>query len=114
MKEILNLLPYLGVAMILNIVAGTWYNVKVQDFKFDWKILANGVWKALCLAGIYIGLAYIFDGLPSLAETIGVTPTFIIKLAIATYTALVIVSLAKIQGINIKVKELNQTSKEEK
>lgn len=37
MIEVLHLLPVLAVAMVLNIAINTWFNVKVQDFKFDWK-----------------------------------------------------------------------------
>ncbi|HZK27048.1 MAG TPA: hypothetical protein VFD00_05890 [Thermoclostridium sp.] len=113
MKEVLHLLPVLAIAMILNIAINTWFNVKVQDFKFDWKILANGAKKALIIGVTYIGLAYIFTEVPSLTETLGITPVFIIILAIGTYTYDVVKGLAKVQGIKVEIKEIKQTSKDE-
>lgn len=114
MIEVLHLLPVLAVAMVLNIAINTWFNVKVQDFKFDWKILANGAKKALIIGVTYIGLAYIFIEVPSLTETLGITPVFIIILAIGTYTYDVVKGLAKVQGIKVEMKEVKQTPKETK
>ena len=114
MIEILELLKPLAIAMALNIAINTWFNVKVQDFKFDWKILANGIKKALIIGATYIGLAYIFTEVPSLTETLGITPVFIIILAIGTYTYDVIKGLAKVQGIKVEMKEVEQTPKETK
>ena len=46
MKEIVSLLPVLLAAMLMNIMAGTYFNIGKQNIVFDWKKLASGIMKA--------------------------------------------------------------------
>lgn len=99
MKEILNLLPALFVAIAMNISAGLYYNIGTQKLSFEWKKLISGIQKAIIVAGMFIGLAYCFEATD--LSSIGVTPVFIMTSAIILYVGKTIVSLQKILGIDV-------------
>ena len=101
MMEIINLLPVLAVAMILNIALGTWYNIKVDAIDFDMAKLLDGLKKAIIIALSFIGLAYIVMEVPQVTDAIGVEPSGIITLAIIGYTVKFVAQLAKILNIQI-------------
>ena len=51
MKEIVNLLPVLFTAMLMKIMAGTYFNIGKQNIVFNWKKLASGIIKAGIVGG---------------------------------------------------------------
>lgn len=102
MIEVLNLLPVLAVAMILNIACGTWYNIKFTDITFDKAKFLDGIKKAVIIGVSLVGLAYIVSEVPSVTDAIGIAPIGIITLAIIAYTVKFVGNLAKILGVNIK------------
>ena len=104
MVEILNALYILGIAVICNILCGVYYNINVQDMKFDWIKLINGIIKAIIVAIISVGMAFIFDKMPDLAEAIGVTPMIVMNSAIILYVGKDLVGFGKILGIKVAVK----------
>lgn len=100
MKEIMNLLPVLAVAICMNLASGLYYNIGTQKMKFDFKILVSGIVKAAIIAGMFIGLAYCFEVTD--LSSIGVTPIFVMMSAITLYVSKALISLAKILGVEIK------------
>ena len=114
MKEILNYLPLLAIAMMSNILCGVYYNINVKEIKFDWIKLLNGLIKATIVATVFIGVAYIFDNMSDLSTALGVTPQFIMISAVTLYTGKALVSLAKILGVDITVKKIKEALKIEK
>ena len=102
MKEILNLLPVLAVAIAMNIGAGLYYNIGTKKLSFSWKVLVSGIIKATIVAGMFIGTAYCFEATD--LSSIGVTPIFVMTSAITLYVGKALVSLGKILGIEVKTK----------
>lgn len=102
MKEILNLLPVLAVAIAMNIGSGLYYNIGTKNLKFNWKTLITGIIKATIVAGMFIGTAYCFEATD--LSSIGVTPVFVMMSAITLYVGKALVSLGKILGIEVKTK----------
>lgn len=102
MKEILNLLPVLFVAIAMNIAAGLYYNIGTQKLSFDFKKLLSGIIKAIIVAGMFIGLAYCFEATD--LSSIGVTPIFVIMSAITLYVTKALISLGKILGVDVNTK----------
>lgn len=113
MKEILNYLPLLDIAIICNILCGIYYNINVKDIKFNWAKLLNGIIKAIIIAVVFIGMAYIFDQMNDLAEALGVTPKFIMVSAITLYSSKVLIALGKILGVNVALKEQSKSAENE-
>lgn len=102
MKEILNLLPVLAVAIAMNIGAGIYYSIGTKNLKFNWKTLITGIIKAVIVAGMFIGTAYCFEATD--LSSIGVTPVFVMMSAITLYVGKALISLGKILGVEIKTK----------
>lgn len=102
MKEILNLLPVLAVAIAMNIGAGLYYNIGTKNLTFNWKTLITGITKAAIVAGMFIGTAYCFEATD--LSSIGVTPVFVMMSAITLYVGKALISLGKILGVEIKTK----------
>ena len=103
MKEILNLLPVLAVAIAMNIGAGLYYNIGTKKLTFNWKILITGIIKAVIVAGMFIGTAYCFEATD--LSSIGITPIFVMMSAITLYVSKALVSLGKILGIEVNTKQ---------
>lgn len=103
MKEILNLLPVLAVAIIMNIGAGLYYNIGAKELSFSWKILISGIIKACIIAGMFVGTAYCFEATD--LSSIGITPIFVMMSAITLYVGKALKSLCKILGIETKYNE---------
>lgn len=99
MKEIINLLPVLFVAIAMNIGAGLYYNIGTKKLKFNWKTLLSGIVKAGIVIGMFIGTSYCF--IKTDLSSIGVTPIFIVTSAITLYVGKAIMSLGKILGIEV-------------
>lgn len=105
MNEILTQLCLLGIAVVCNVLCGTYYNVNVKDLNFDRIKMINGIVKAIIIGAIAVGMSTVFMHMPELADTIGVTPEFVINAAVVLYTAKTMVGLGKILGVKIQVNE---------
>ena len=102
MKEIINLLPVLLVAILMNIIAGTYFNICSENIDFSWKKLASGIVKAVIASGMFLGTAYFFEKTD--LSSIGITPSFVMSSAISLYVGKALISLSKILGVDIKTK----------
>lgn len=102
MKEIFNLLPVLFIAIILNVAAGIYYNIGNRNMGFDIKKLLTGLIKAFIIAAIFVGTSFCFEATD--LSSIGITPMFMMTSAITLYVGKALTSLAKILGIEIKIK----------
>ena len=102
MKEIINLLPVLLVAILMNIIAGTYFNICSENIDFSWKKLASGIVKAVIASGMFRGTAYCFEKTD--LSSIGITPSFVMSSAISLYVGKALISLSKILGVDIKTK----------
>lgn len=106
MHEIINQIPILFIAMIINILLGIYYNIGVRESVFDIQKLIYGVIKALIIGVSFVGLAHCFD-ITDLSS-LGVTPIFIMNSAIILYIGKALMSLGKILGINIETANKKQ------
>lgn len=99
MKEVLELLLLLGIAVSSNILCGLYLSIGVKKITFDKTKLINGIIKALCVSFAFIGLAYIINEVPNLSEAIGIEPKAMIISGIGLYAGKTTVSLCNILGI---------------
>lgn len=104
MKEIFDLLPVLCIAILMNMVAGLYYNIGSKRLNFSWRVLCAGVVKAAIIASLFIGSAYCFEKTD--LSNIGIAPNFLMTSAISLYVGKSIVSLSKILGIEINAHKL--------
>lgn len=102
MKEILNHLPVLFIAIAMNMIAGIYYNIGRMRLRFNIRKLISGAVKALIIAGLFIGTAYCFEATDM--SSIGITPLFIMVSAITLYVGKALISLAKILGVEVSDK----------
>lgn len=102
MQETLAALPILAVAIFMNIAAGTYYNIGVQDLSFNKRKLVNGLIKAAIVTGLFVGTSFCFDRTD--LSSLGVTPQFIMNTAIVLYVGKALVSLGKIVGVEVTLK----------
>lgn len=98
MKEIITVMPVLGIAMLINIALGTYYSIGVKTLEFDYKKLLNGVFKAMLIGVSFLGIAYCFDSTD--LSSIGITPEFVINSGVILYTSKDLTALGKILGID--------------
>ena len=105
MLEILELCAYLGILVVINILCSVYYNIKVADIKFDKQKLLSGIFKASIVAISFVGLSFVFNQLPQLADAVGVEPKAIMMSAIILYAGLAIKSLADILKVKVVEKE---------
>ena len=102
MKEIIELIPVLAIAIVMNIAAGLYYNIGKKEIDFSWKTFMSGVMKAAIVAALFIGTAYCFEVVD--LSSAGVTPLFVMSSAITLYVVKALTSLSKILGVNIDIK----------
>ena len=93
----------LGVAMCVNILLGLYYNLNIQNLKFDKKQFFTGIIKAAILAVSFIGLAYVFHATD--LSSIGVTPVMIMNASLIIYVTKDLQNLAKIFGVEMPIKK---------
>ena len=108
MKDIIDLLPILAVAIIMNIEAGLYYNIGKMKLRFDKSFFVSGILKAGIVTSLFLGTAYCFEAAG--ISFVGDTPPLIIKSAISLYVGKSLVSLGKILGIHVNVKEHEQSN----
>lgn len=100
LKEILHYLPFLFLAISLNIVGGTFNQVKMLHNTFSKDKLKDGIYKAFVISYMFIGLAVIFDmvftqlGIQNdIAE---ILPNALLISSIALYSGKAIINLKSI------------------
>ena len=99
MKECIELLGLLGIAVCSNIALGMYSNIGNGTEKFDKKKFVNGIVKAGCVSVGFLGLSYIVFKLPELALAVGVEPKAIMIGAITVYVTKATATLLSIFGI---------------
>lgn len=99
MKETVDLLILLGLAVIGNILGGVYVNINLNKIKFDWKKLVTGLIKAVCVSSMFLILALIVERMPNVTESIGIEPKTLIVSAIIIYATKIAGHLMKIFGI---------------
>lgn len=114
MQEVFKLLLLLAVAVVCNILGGVYVNINLNKIRFSWKAFLTGVAKAICVAIMFIGLAYIIESVPSLAESLGVEPKAMIVSAIVIYATKTVGHLNTIFGYKkeVNVAAVENTVKE--
>lgn len=98
---VIKYLPILGIAVLVNIILGMYYNIGVSKELFDIKKLIFGITKALVIASSFIGLAYCFDATETIINvgTFELNPELIMTSAITIYMVKDTITLANIFGI---------------
>lgn len=101
MIQVLQYLPVLAVAMIVNILLGMYNNISIEKQNFDWKKLLQGAIKAVIVALTFLGLSYCFDATGAGIDlgTFELTPSLIMISAISIYMVKGVTTLASILGI---------------
>lgn len=101
LTKIIAFIPYLGVAVVTNILLGLYYNLEKLKEVFSWKRLLLGIVKAAIVCEAFIGLALIFDKIAG-AMDVGifeVAPDVLLYSAIAVYAGKCIVTLKNIFAV---------------
>lgn len=99
MNEIINLLPVLMVAVLMNICGGLYYNIGTKNLRFSLRTLISGIVKAAIIAEMFVGTAYCF--MSTDLSSIGISPVFIMTSAISMYVGKALITLGKILGIEV-------------
>lgn len=99
MENIVNSLPILAVAMVLNVLFGIYNSIVNSDVKFDKTLLIKGVAKSILIGSGFIGLAFCFDRTD--LSMLGIEPYAIMNMAIILYVSKFINNFAKVLGIDI-------------
>ncbi len=107
MNELINLLLTLAIACVSNILLGTYYNINVKHFKFDFMKFLNGIVKAFIIGFGFFALYYIMLQLPSLSEELGLDPVIMLYGAIGIYATNVARQLLAIIKANSEEAELD-------
>lgn len=100
LKEILNYLPFLFLAISLNIVGGTFNQVKMLHNTFSKDKLKDGIYKAFVISYMFIGLAILFDmvfvKLGITNEVADMLPNALLISSIVLYSGKAIINLKNI------------------
>jgi len=82
----LNLLPYLGIAVGVNILLGLFYNVRALHQGFSDEKLLTGISKAIIVGVSFISLAFVFDKMDISVEL----GDYLIKPDLLLYSAIIV------------------------
>lgn len=99
MEEMFKLLVVLGIMVACNIAGGLYTNIKKNEVKFKWRKLLSGIAKALCIAVMFIGLAFVLYTVPELSDVVGMQPKAILLAAIGTYVVKVTGQLMEVYDV---------------
>lgn len=102
LKMIIEYLPYLGLAVLFNILMGSYNNIAKLRQNFSWKRLLEGLAKALIVAICFIAFAVIYDKVFGVIKVgdFDIKPDIIILSSIVLYTTKGVNNLLKILGLN--------------
>ena len=110
-KIIIELLPYLFLAISANIATGLYFNLETMKFNFDLKKLLIGIIKAFIISYSFIATSVVYDkilGIVSVGD-FEIAPDLLIKSAIIMYLGK---ALFKIKDI-LQVDQLLQDYKDD-
>lgn len=110
--ECLGYIPLLGIAMVLNIIIGTFNNVSLKKETFKIRILFRGIVKALIVCLASLGLAYIMDNIH--VDVSIMTPSSLLEAAVIYYSGKVALGMKTMlfpDKENISLTEILQNSK---
>lgn len=101
LNMIIIYLPILGIAILINIILGMYYNIGISCECFNIKKLLSGVIKSVVIASAFIGLAYCFDATQTIINigTFELNPELIMTSAITIYMVKDTMTLASILGV---------------
>ena len=102
LRMIIEYLPYLGLAVLFNILMGAYNNIAKLKQDFSWKKLLEGLVKAIIVSVCFIAFAVIYDKVFGVIKvgSIDVAPDAIILSSIVLYTTKGVNILLKILGLN--------------
>ncbi|MEI3530694.1 MAG: hypothetical protein V8Q75_06540 [Bacilli bacterium] len=102
LKMIIEYLPYLGLAVLFNILMGSYNNIAKLKQNFSWKKLLEGIVKALIVAICFVSFATIYDKIFGIVKIgdMELKPDVIILSSIVLYTTKGVNNLLKILGLN--------------
>lgn len=97
LSAVMSSMIALIIAAIVNILMGIYNNVSVENCKFDFRKLLNGIIKAIIIIVSFIGIAYCFDVTD--LSSIGVTPDLVVNAAIVLYVGKAMQNIMKVIGV---------------
>ena len=97
LSAVMSSMIALIIAAIVNILMGIYNNVSVENCKFDFHKLLNGIIKAIIIIVSFIGIAYCFDVTD--LSSIGVTPDLVVNAAIVLYVGKAMQNIMKVIGV---------------
>lgn len=102
LKIIIEYLPYLGLAVLFNILMGVYNNMTQLKEQFSVKKLLQGLLRALIVGVCFVIFAVIYDKVVGVVKlgTFELTPDTIIITSIVLYTSKGLNNLLKILGLN--------------
>lgn len=101
-KIIIEYLPYLGLAVLFNILMGVYNNMTQLKEQFSVKKLLQGLLRAVIVGVCFVIFAVIYDKVVGVVKlgTFELTPDTIIITSIVFYTTKGLNNLLKILGLN--------------
>ena len=101
-KIIIEYLPYLGLAVLFNILMGVYNNMTQLKEQFSVKKLLQGLLRAVIVGVCFVIFAIIYDKVVGVVKlgTFELTPDTIIITSIVFYTTKGLNNLLKILGLN--------------
>lgn len=116
LNKVIAFIPYLGAAVVTNILLGIYYNLEKLKEVFSWKKLLHGIVKAAIICEAFTGLALIFDKIAG-AMDVGifeVAPDVLLYSAIAVYVGKCSIALKNIFTVtDEKIKSLEKAVDDE-
>ncbi len=106
----LNLLPYLGITVSVNIILGLFHNIRTLHERFSIKKFLIGLLKSIIIGTSFISLAFVFDKM-DLAVALGdylIEPDLLLYSAIIVYLSKALVNLQNILGVNKLTEKTNK------
>lgn len=104
-NTVIEYLPYLAIAVVINFTTGIYQNINVFGYKFDFKKLVNGIIKMLIIVGSFVGGAFIYEKIGTLnIGTIELTPDIIIISAVIMYFTKGMINLKEILKLESLIK----------
>ena len=100
-NTIINYLPYLGIAIAINILLGMYHNIANLKENFSWQKLLSGHFKAVIVSLSFIGTAVVFEKMSISVNmsSYNLKPDILLFSAIGLYIAKDLENLAKILGV---------------
>lgn len=112
LNVIIAILPYLGLAIVTNIVLGLYNSLERIKERFSWKKLLLGIVKAAIISEAFVALALIFDKIGAGVDMgiFEVAPDVLIYAALALYVGKCIQNIKNIFALpDEKISEIKSS-----